>query len=456
MKHLKTLSFFFIIAVLALCIGCGGGKKHYDEEFPENDSDSGENDSDKTDSGEETGDSDTANDDSDTARPDSDTDNGEIIHTDIDSEDDSDEPEDDKDNPKDDSDNHDTPADEDSKDDSDEPGSDDDGSDPVQDDDVIPELPDIDEKEDPNVLCTGQTKCYDMYDEMACPASQGDYFFGQDAQYTAANGYCIKKNFTASGEIVTDNITELVWQRNIPSSYSGCTGNSGALCLHNEAKNYCENLTIGGFDDWRLPTPNELATIIDFGKNSPAADEKFSNPTGSRINFWTSAESLYSTAGDPRIWLVNFTTGAVEEGDNHAKYVRCVRGDELEGPSFSILNEGEAEEIVFDSVHNLHWTKNPAAAVNWRLALSYCVNLEYNGETGWRLPTVNELATILDYSRKAPASEFPTLQTPNLWTSTTYYSGNPEGYNTAWIVYTAKGEIKSAAKDGIAQILCVK
>lgn len=452
MKHLKTLSFFFIIAVLALCIGCGGGKKHYDDEFPENDSDSGENDSDKTDSGEETGDNDTANDDSDTARPDSDTDNGEIIHTDIDSEDDSDEPGDDNDNPKDDSDN---PAvDEDSAENDDNPSVDEDSAE--NDDDTLPENPDIDEKEDPNVLCTGQTKCYDMYDEMACPASPSDYFFGQDAQYTAANGYCIKKNFTASGEIVTDNITELVWQRNIPASYPGCTGNSGTLCLHNEAKNYCENLTIGGFDDWRLPTPNELATIIDFGKNSPAADEKFSNPTGSRINFWTSAESLYSTAGDPRIWLVNFTTGAVEEGDNHAKYVRCVRGEELEEPSFSILNEGDAEEIVFDSVHNLHWTKNPAAAVNWRLALSYCVNLEYNGETGWRLPTVNELATILDYSRKAPASEFPALQTPNLWTSTTYYSGNPEGYNTAWIVYTAKGEIKSAAKDGIAQILCVK
>lgn len=452
MKHLKTLSFFFIIAVLALCIGCGGGKKHYDDEFPENDSDSGENDSDKTDSGEETGDSDTANDDSDTARPDSDTDNGEIIHNDMDSEDDYDEPGDDKDNPKDDSDN---PAvDEDSAENDDNPSVDEDSAE--NDDDTLPENPDIDEKEDPNVLCTGQTKCYDMYDEMACPASPSDYFFGQDAQYTAANGYCIKKNFTASGEIVTDNITELVWQRNIPASYPGCTGNSGTLCLHNEAKNYCENLTIGGFDDWRLPTPNELATIIDFGKNSPAADEKFSNPTGSRINFWTSAESLYSTAGDPRIWLVNFTTGAVEEGDNHAKYVRCVRGEELEEPSFSILNEGDAEEIVFDSVHNLHWTKNPAAAVNWRLALSYCVNLEYNGETGWRLPTVNELATILDYSRKAPASEFPALQTPNLWTSTTYYSGNPEGYNTAWIVYTAKGEIKSAAKDGIAQVLCVK
>lgn len=453
MKHLKTLSFLLIIAVLALCMGCGGnGKKHYDDEFPENDSDSGENDSDKTDSGEETGDNDTANDDSDTARPGSDTDNGEIIHNDMDSEDDSDEPGDDKDNPKDDSDN---PAvDEDSAENDDNPSVDEDSAE--NDDDTLPENPDIDEKEDPNVLCTGQTKCYDMYDEMACPASPSDYFFGQDAQYTAANGYCIKKNFTASGDIVTDNITELVWQRNIPASYPGCTGNSGTLCLHNEAKNYCENLTIGGFDDWRLPTPNELATIIDFGKNSPAADEKFSNPTGSRINFWTSAESLYSTAGDPRIWLVNFTTGAVEEGDNHAKYVRCVRGEELEGPSFSILNEGAAEEIVFDSVHNLHWTKNPAAAVNWRLALSYCVNLEYNGETGWRLPTVNELATILDYSRKAPASEFPALQTPNLWTSTTYYSGNPEGYNTAWIVYTAKGEIKSAAKDGIAQILCVK
>ena len=452
MKHLKTLSFFFIIAALALCVGCGGnGKKHYDEEFPENDSDSVENDSDKTDSGEETGDSDTATDDSDTARPD--YDNGEIIHNDMDPEDDSDEPEDDKDNPKDDSDNHDTPADEDSEDDSDEPGNDDDGSNPEQDDDISPELPDIDEKEDPNVLCTGQTKCYGNTKEITCPASQDENFFGQDAQYTAENGYCLKKSLTASGDIVTDNITGLVWQRNLPASYSGCTGNEGSLCLHNEAASYCENLNYGGFDDWRLPTPNELATIIDFGKSSPAVDsDKFPVPATKRY-FWTSEKSLYSTVNSPKIWYVDFENGTTTEGDEKAKYVRCVRGEELEESHFVVMNEGEDEEIVADSVHNLFWTKNPTEEdYNWKKALSYCINLEYGGHTGWRLPTVNELATLLDYSRKEPASAFPVLSTPYLWSST---SSSDYVYN-AWRVFLKKGTVDNAAKDTTAKVLCVK
>jgi len=44
---------------------------------------------------------------------------------------------------------------------------------------------------------------------------------------------------------------------------------------HDEALNYCENLQLAGFDDWRLPTSKELYTIFKVAINSSAENKYF-------------------------------------------------------------------------------------------------------------------------------------------------------------------------------------
>ena len=37
-----------------------------------------------------------------------------------------------------------------------------------------------------------------------------------------------------------------------------------------EANGYCENLVLGGYDDWTLPTMHQLISIVDKTKLSPS------------------------------------------------------------------------------------------------------------------------------------------------------------------------------------------
>ena len=68
---------------------------------------------------------------------------------------------------------------------------------------------------------------------------------------------------------IKDNATGLVWQQS----------DSGTGYEFEEALNYCETLSVGGYD-WRLPDAKELQSIVDYGRspdttNSAAIDPLF-------------------------------------------------------------------------------------------------------------------------------------------------------------------------------------
>ncbi|MBO7126052.1 DUF1566 domain-containing protein [bacterium] len=417
MKSEKIFSFFLLLAALVFCISCGGKGGKYDDpdDFDAVDTEDKDNPAPVTD--EDTDDNgDTEPDDSDT-EPDVDDDNPEI---------------------PDDTDDNDNPRPDRDESDSDE--------EPVPDEDNPIEPSDTDSishKEDSEIVCTGQTKCYNSSEEITCPSTSDEDFFGQDAQY-ASKGYCFPKSLDASNpQIITDNNTGLVWQRKIPATYEGCTGNDGAYCLYQQALNFCENLTLENFDDWRLPTPEEFATIIDYGRTPAINKEIFSIPNTLFRDFWT-LTGLY----------VDFTKGSTESGDSSAKLVRCVRGDfQLPVADFTITNEGSDEEIVEDSAHNLYWTKiESEEALKWKKALNYCNKLNYGDNSGWRLPSINELASILDYSASEPASKFPSLSSTSFWSSTSYN----ESPDYAWRINSSNGTIETGKKTKEASVICVK
>jgi hypothetical protein len=89
-----------------------------------------------------------------------------------------------------------------------------------------------------------------------------------------------------------------------------------------EAISYCENLSLGGYSDWRLPNKQELISIVDVSRYNPAIYPAFVNVASDY--YWSSTTNAYST---DYAWNVNFGNGRVDGNyKTGTNYVRCVRG----------------------------------------------------------------------------------------------------------------------------------
>jgi len=111
-------------------------------------------------------------------------------------------------------------------------------------------------------------------------------------------------------QIVTDNETSLQWQ-----------DNESAYKTWQSAIDYCENLTLGSYEDWRLPNINELTSLVDDSKFNPSIDTVFLY-TASNYYWSSTTNALYSNDA----WLVSFSDGRQSYYSKHRSYyVRCVR-----------------------------------------------------------------------------------------------------------------------------------
>ncbi len=125
-------------------------------------------------------------------------------------------------------------------------------------------------------------------------------------------------DFTKNGDIVTDTTTGLLWQDN--------TDTKTVKKSWIEAVDYCENLTLGGYSDWRLPNINEFKSIVDRSKSNPAIVDGFTNV---RSDFYWSSTTTASASYDA--WNVHFCYGNVTiHSKTHSYCVRCVRARQVD------------------------------------------------------------------------------------------------------------------------------
>ena len=262
-------------------------------------------------------------------------------------------------------------------------------------------------------ICTGYTKCYSSSGEITCTAEDED-FFGQDAYY-ASKGTCAPQRYTIqtsfTGEkVVKDNNTGVMWQS---------TSTSDKFDWYH-AIAYCADLEYAGYDDWRLPTLRELASIMDFGGDSYAINRTYF-PVLYIGRTWTSKQIFSDST---RAWDISFTTGELERAlKSETYYVKCIRGESLsENSSFTVSAINE-KNIVTDNETGLIWQGSASeSTVTWQQALEYCENSEYAGYTDWRLPNINELLSILNFEKRYSATDFPTSIPSNyFWTSSRHY-----------------------------------
>ncbi|WP_437650783.1 DUF1566 domain-containing protein [Sorangium sp. So ce362] len=115
-------------------------------------------------------------------------------------------------------------------------------------------------------------------------------------------------------EWVLDGLTGLVWQRQA----------SLTRFIWSGALEHCEELTLAGKSDWRLPSAKELLSIVDDRLSGPAIDREAFPGTPSDV-FWSSTPAISSAE---KAILVNFTNGTSQDHSVRAqRLTRCVRSD---------------------------------------------------------------------------------------------------------------------------------
>jgi hypothetical protein len=153
---------------------------------------------------------------------------------------------------------------------------------------------------------TGQTISYATGDD-------GDLQKGVDwpsPRFTVGTG--------AEAGCVIDNLTGLMWERN--ASGSDHADWVGAL-------SYANNLSLGGYDDWRLPNRKELRSLINYGVPITydwLSSQGFDNINGSYY-YWSS--TAHADTPDTA-WGVNMVAGGTlgQSMDDPTLYVWAVRG----------------------------------------------------------------------------------------------------------------------------------
>ncbi|MCK9333072.1 MAG: DUF1566 domain-containing protein [Candidatus Cloacimonetes bacterium] len=172
---------------------------------------------------------------------------------------------------------------------------------------------------------TGQTRSYnDSGTEVTDGSLKDDGFYevGVEHNYTRDD----------TNNIVTDNVTGLMWHAAsvtkpwlTSENYTTCSNNTTSQACYDTsgdtATSYCQDLSLGGYTDWRLPTAEELEGTLDYGKVYPAIDITFQNISSDYYWSSTTNESYKYTA-----WLVSFRDGSVNRSVKlYNGYVRCVR-----------------------------------------------------------------------------------------------------------------------------------
>ena len=278
------------------------------------------------------------------------------------------------------------------------------------------------------IIVTGQSLAYDIDGELIEGLTEGDNLYGQDAHYLKGKTMSYTDNIDGT---VTDDVTGLMWQQ-IPTTDD---------FTWEDAKEYCENLELGGFDDWRMPSAKELFSISDFTSGWPYINTDYFDLASGEVSkdeqFWTS--NLYvgvtEEGGDYAAFGINHVTGHIKAyaargapggddggtapgdsitppppgggieaptGNPMAKYVRAVRGDEYGINEY--VDNGDA--TITDNASGLMWSQDDSGeGMEWSEALSYAENSGLAGYDDWRLPNVKELQSIVDYTRSITATD---------------------------------------------------
>ncbi|MCP5260123.1 MAG: DUF1566 domain-containing protein [Rhodoferax sp.] len=282
--------------------------------------------------------------------------------------------------------------------------------------------------------------------------------------YSAVVGGCVK-----------DNVTGLMWEvkttdgglRDMNRSYTNYDSltqpqiwTGTAVVVPTQEQIDASTNTIGymnavnaialcGYSDWRLPTPDELLSIVDFGvvgfnSQNPKIDSAWF-PNTTRRYYWTSANYAPSSNG---AWLVLFQTGSLRPGNAYSRTpslsqgdtsVRLVRGAILAQRTYTYTADefGVPNALVIDNLTGLTW-RRCSEGETWDNSANSCTGTRVDftfeealahakTQAGWRIPNIKELSSLADRSRYSPAIDTVAFPGFTTWDRpSTYWSSTPD------------------------------
>lgn len=266
-----------------------------------------------------------------------------------------------------------------------------------------------------------------------------------------ADTFTPTSDFTVNSDgTVYHKLTGLTWKRCAEGQTwtgSTCTGTDSSYTF-DQAKALTSSFA--GQTDWRLPTPWELATIVDYDIA----------PSGPKINgtIFPNTSSPYFWSGSPDAgfwngaWGVYFGDGKVWSYERSLSLsVRLVRGGQSFGtfvtPTSDFTDNGDG--TVTHVRTKLTW-KRCAEGQVWNGATctgtvstftfdqAAALTGNFAGKSDWRTPNIQELHSIVEYGTYNPAINstiFPSTPSSDFW------SGSPYALNSsiAWHVYFGAG-----------------
>jgi len=291
---------------------------------------------------------------------------------------------------------------------------------------------------------------------------------------------------------ITDTLTGLMWLKhaNLGTLERGWSHTwNGALAevaaFNSDPASFAREEYTADYTDWRLPNIIELSSIL---RNAGVSDIKtwlenigfMHVPTD---YFWSSTTlvlgptthayfaAINSSSGleihDHDIsqsfytWPVRGTASGAIYLPSTGQTVSYADGDDgnlkkgLAWPEPRFIDNGNG--TITDELTGLMWLKNADLAsgeVEWSSALNTVAGINNGSISGacgyrdWRLPTLNEQMSLIDWSVKYPplpaGHPFVNLQLAEYWTSTTDASSD----SSAYIVDSSFAEIHSYPKTG--------
>ena len=318
---------------------------------------------------------------------------------------------------------------------------------------------------------SGQTQCYNSENEIEC-SDHYHPFYGQSGHFVINPRSFTKLDFNANElpddaeqwQMVRDNITGLVWEvkhskdktvdYNNPNDYDNTYTWYSSLSINsdnytetfnkgNNTKDFIDKMNrnqYGGFNDWRLPSIKELASLSNLGKKYPAMDIEFFNTNISEV-YWSSTS--YADH-ENNAWCIQLNNGdCCYKRTSNQNYVRAVRGNQKRPFDHQVFND---DKTFTDTQTGLLWQLEiPEDKKNWKNALAYCVSLSINDYSDWRLPDRNELMSIVDFTKQS--SE------PDIYWSSTSYQNIPY---YAWALNLNNGSDDFIDKTTENSVCCVR
>ena len=242
---------------------------------------------------------------------------------------------------------------------------------------------------------------------------------------------------TSDPDVVLDNVTRLVWQRVVSPDAMNWF----------QAASYCDALTVGGRDDWRLPSRIELVSLIDITQSQSGNIDTLAFPNSALEGFWTCTPG---PAMPTIAWIVDFFNGMSGSQPKLSRMrVRCVAGSVAVTPPPERYDLGTPEE-VHDLKTLLTWTTTITVGT-WGDAFDYC----YQRPGGWRLPSLNELQTLLDETQVKSAVDalaFPDRPDSYYWTSSMF----DRTATVMWFASIGEGNTYWAPTTDVSLARCVR